>query len=162
MIDIASYADDSTPYCTSNIRDDVKATLKVASIKVFQWFYNNGMKANVDKCHFLSSLDIASTMKIGSFTIQNSASQKLLGITIDRHLNFNEHVSNLCKTASLKITVLARVFTYITLKQKRTLMKAYFMSQFGYCPLVWINNRINTLHERALRLAYNDFTSSFT
>ena len=25
-----------------------------------------------------------------------------------------------------------------------------------------LNNRINTLHERALRLAYNDFTSSFT
>ena len=46
-------------------------------------------------------------------------------------------------------------------------MKAYFMSQFGYCPLVWmnhsrsLNNRINTLHERALRLVYNDFTSSF-
>ena len=47
-------------------------------------------------------------------------------------------------------------------------MKAYFMSQFGYCPLVWmnhsrsLNNIINTLHERALRLVYNDFTSSFT
>ena len=37
-IDIASYADDNTPYCTSNIQDDVKVTLKAASIKVFQWF----------------------------------------------------------------------------------------------------------------------------
>ena len=98
-IDIASYADDNTPYCTSNIRDDVKVTLKAALIKVLQWFYNNGMKANIDKCHFLSSLDIASTMTIENFTIQNSASQKLLGVTTDRHLNFNEHVSNLCKTA---------------------------------------------------------------
>ena len=35
-IDIASYANDNTPYCTSNIRDDVKVTLKAASIKVFQ------------------------------------------------------------------------------------------------------------------------------
>ena len=86
-IDIASYADDNTPYCTSNIRDDVKVTLKAALIKVLQWFYNNGMKANIDKCHFLSSLDIASTMTIENFTIQNSASQKLLGVTIDSHLN---------------------------------------------------------------------------
>ena len=39
-IDIAFYADDNTPYCTSNIQDDVKVTLKAASIKVFQWFYN--------------------------------------------------------------------------------------------------------------------------
>ena len=54
------------------------------------------------------------------------------------------------------------------LDQTRALMKAYFMSQFGYCPLVWmnhsrsLNNRINTLHKRALRLVYSDFTSSFT
>ena len=83
-------------------------------------------------------------------------------------MNFNEHVSNLWKTASLKITALDKVFPYMTPNQSRTLMKAYFMSQFGYCPLVWmnhsrlLNNRINTLHERALRLVYNDFTSSFT
>ena len=68
------------------------------------------MKTNIDKCHFLSSLDIASTMAIENFTIQNSVSLKLIGITIDRRLNFNERVPNLCKIASLKITALARVF----------------------------------------------------
>ena len=42
------------------------------------------------------------------------------------------------------------------------------MSQFGYCPLVWmnhsraLNNRINGLHKRALSLVYNDFSSSFS
>ena len=42
------------------------------------------------------------------------------------------------------------------------------MSQFRYCPLVWmnhsrtLNNRINGLHERALSLVYNDFSSSFS
>ena len=47
-------------------------------------------------------------------------------------------------------------------------MNAYFMSQFGYCPLVWmnhsrkLNNRINGLHDRALSLVYNDFSSSFS
>ena len=114
------------------------------------------MKANIDKSHFDTSLDIASTMTIENFAIQNSASQKLLGITTDRHLNFNEHVSNLCKTESLKIRALARVFPYMTLNQRRTLMKAYFMSQFRYCSLVWmnhsrsLNNRINILHEHCV------------
>ena len=47
-------------------------------------------------------------------------------------------------------------------------MNAYFMSQFGYCPLVWmnhsrtLNNRINGLHKRAFSLVYNDFSSSFS
>ena len=40
------------------------------------------MKANIDKCHFLSSLDIASTITLELFTIQESASQKLLGVAI--------------------------------------------------------------------------------
>ena len=39
--------------------------------------------------------------------------------------------------------------------------------QFKYCPLVWmfhgrqINDKINTLHERALRVAYNDNITPF-
>ena len=46
-------------------------------------------------------------------------------------------------------------------------MKAYIISQFGYCPLVWmfhsrgLNNKINSLHERALRIAYGVRSSSF-
>ena len=48
----------------------------------------------------------------------------------------------------------------------RTIMKAFISSQFGYCPLVWmyhnrkLNNRINKIQERALRLVYNDNTSN--
>ena len=47
-------------------------------------------------------------------------------------------------------------------------MKAFISSEFGYCPLVWmfhsrkLNNRINRLHERALRIVYQDFDASFT
>ena len=96
-------------------------------MKVFQWFYKNGMKVNTGECYFPQILDIASQMTIGNFIIQNSASQKLLGITIDKHLNFNEHVSNLCKSADLKITALARIFPYMALNQRRILMKAYLL-----------------------------------
>ena len=46
-------------------------------------------------------------------------------------------------------------------------MNAFFNSQFNYCPLVWIccnrslNNKINRLHERCLRIVYNDKKSNF-
>ena len=46
-------------------------------------------------------------------------------------------------------------------------MKAFIDSQFNYCSLVWmyhnrsVNNRINRIHERALRIAYKDALSSF-
>ena len=44
-------------------------------------------------------------------------------------------------------------------------MKAFVESQF--CPFTWMfhsrksNNKINNLHERALRIVYDDYISSF-
>ena len=45
-------------------------------------------------------------------------------------------------------------------------MKSFIESQFGYFPLIWMlhsrgrNNEINRIHERALRITYNDKSSS--
>ena len=55
----------------------------------------------------------------------------------------------------------------MTLQKKRTVYKAFVESQFKYCPLTWMfhsrktNYKINRLQERALRLIYNDYISSF-
>ena len=41
-------------------------------------------------------------------------------------------------------------------------------SQFNYCPLIWmrcnrsLNNKIDRLDERSLRIVYNDKTSDFS
>ena len=49
----------------------------------------------------------------------------------------------------------------------RIVMKTFIESQFNYCPLIWMfhsrtrNNKINGLHERALRIVYPDFRSFF-
>ena len=93
-------------------------------------------KTNQEKCHFLSNLDINTKLSLHVCILENSNSQKLFGVTIDRKLNFNEHVNNLRDNTSKKTQVLARIFPYIPQTQKRLLMNAYFMSQFGYCHLV--------------------------
>ena len=54
-IDIASYADDNTPHCAYDNFDDVLACLEKTASDLFEWFSNNGMKANADKCHLLLS-----------------------------------------------------------------------------------------------------------
>ena len=49
----------------------------------------------------------------------------------------------------------------------RLIMKSFISSQFGYCPMIWmnhsraLNNKINRIHERALRLVYRDKKSTF-
>ena len=52
-IDIASYVDDNTPYTTGNSIENVIEKLENAAKTLFQWFSDNQMKTNPDKCHFL-------------------------------------------------------------------------------------------------------------
>ena len=91
--------------------------------------------------------------------------KKLLGVHIDRTLSFDEHVSNLCKKAGRKLSVLARLSSYMALTQRRVLMKSFIEAQFGYCPLVWmfhgrvLSRKTNHFHERSLRIVYKDSIS---
>ena len=54
-IDIVSYADDNTPYNTGKSIEEVIQKFENAAKTLFQWFIDNQMKANPDKCHFLCS-----------------------------------------------------------------------------------------------------------
>ena len=66
------------------------------------------MKLNQDKCHLLVSEYKHENIwaRIAEVKIGESSKQKLLGVSIDRDLNFNEYVSTLCKTAGSKLSVL--------------------------------------------------------
>ena len=105
-----------------------------------EWFENNYMKLNQDKCHFLLSGHKHEVMfsKIENSKIWESCAQKLLEIIIDRNLKFDEYIPTQCKKAGRKLKALARVCTYLSLERRRTLMKAFFESQFAYCSLIWI------------------------
>ena len=110
----------------------------------------------------LVSSDESCTAKIEDFCIKNSTEEKLLGVKFDSNLSFEGHITSLCKKASQKLHALARISHYMDLNKRRNLMKAFITSQFSYCPLIWmfhsrnLNNKINRIHERALRLVYQN------
>ena len=53
-------------------------------------------KANQYKCHFLLSLDKNTKISLPACLLENLNSKKLMGVTIKRKLNFDEHVTNRC------------------------------------------------------------------
>ena len=114
-IDIASYADDRTPFIVENNIDSVIESFEQVSDALFNWFKNNRLKNNVEKCHVLVSTNKPVGIKIGDYTTDNGECEKLLGIKIDINLNFNDHISDSCKKASRKISELARVIPFMGL-----------------------------------------------
>ena len=126
------------------------------------------MKENPDKYHFLiNNTKQSFQIKIVNETVSNSKYEKLLGVKVDHELNFNEHVSSLCKKASQKLNALSRITSCMTFDQRRLTLNSFIISHFSYCPIVWmfhsrmLNEGINDIHERAPRIVYKDFNSSF-
>ena len=150
-INIANYADDTTPYALDSKLENIVKLLEENADKLY-----NYLKANPDKCHLLVNTTGNIRISVRSETISNSSNQKLLGIRINSNCRFDDHVASLCKKASQKLNALTRVEQYMNLAQRRSIMKAFICSQFGYCPLLWmlhskkINNRVNSLHEYSL------------
>ena len=161
---IANYADDTTIYTTDDNITNLHYLLATETSAVLNWFQKNEMKSNDDKCHLI----VANKENVSlDLECDTSNTVKLAGVYKDKQLNFNEHVSKLCKKVNQKLHVLARISRYLTKVKLRILMKTFIESQFNYCPPVWmfhnrtINNKINRLHDRALGIVYNDDKLNF-
>ena len=166
---VCNTADDTTPYACDINLPNLLNNIENDSLSAIIWFEANYMKLNQDKCHFLLAGNTPEQIwaKVGEEIIWESTHEKLLGLVIDKKLNFNIHLAKLCKKVSAKVTALARMAKIIPFEKKRLLMKAFIESQFSYCPLLWMfcsrrmNRKINYIHERVLRLVYNDYETSF-
>ena len=161
-LDIASYVDDNTPYTLSSELDVALKTLRCYTVKFFEWFHNNQLKSNAGKCNLITSSISPVEIQIKNTIISSVKRVELLGVHIDGRLDFDYHVNEICRKASKKIHALSRLCKYMDQNKRRMLMRAFIISQFSYCPLVWMfhtrhaKNRVNKIHERALRLVYDD------
>ena len=161
------YADDNTPFVVRDNTADIIKALEEIGKDFLNWFLNNEMKLNTDKCCLILNSQEPNSHKIGDLHINNSLSEKLLGITLDCKLKFNKNIADICQKASQKLNALARLAPYMGTTKKRILMNAFFKSQFSYCPSLWmccnksLNTKINRLHEQGLRIVYNEKKPSF-
>ena len=168
LLEIANYACDNSPFTAAPTIPKVISNLEEDAKNLLSWIKYNGLSANPDKFHLvLSDPNENLTMNVDSFDIPNSLCQCLLGVKIDSKLAFESHIDCICTTASQKLHALSRIGNYMTFEQRKVIMISFILSQFGYCPLVWmlhsrkLNNRINRIHCRALRIVYQDRKFSF-
>ena len=89
------------------------------------------MKANSEKRHVILISNTQSEIRFENASIALSPSKKLLG-------------------------------SYMSLDKRKMLLRAFIESKFSYCPLIWmfhsrsLDNKINRLYEKALRIVYGD------
>ena len=166
-----NYADDNSLKKSAYTIEQVLRGLSNDISITITWFGDNGMQANPTKFQFqvYSSNDIGpiSITIDENTTLQSEQAVKVLGVTIDSKLRFTEHVSNCCKKAARQLNALARISRHLNPLSKKIIYNSFVLSNFNYCPLVWhfcgkVNNgKLEKIQERALRILYKDYESSY-
>ena len=122
---VASYADDTTPYSCATDIPSLPLEVQASATKLFRWFKNNHLKANPGKYHILLSTNNLEIFSIGGIPLAASSHEKLLVVTIDSELKFEDHIKELCLKVGKKINALCHISSPMSLEKGRTLMKAF-------------------------------------
>ena len=129
--DFANFAGDTTPY-------ECGPTLETTTEKMFEWFSLNNLKTNASKYHLFLSPYQPVPVNIKGSIIGSSNCEKLLVIYIDSNFSFEYHINRISRKANQKLHALFRIAKYLSEGKKRMLFKSFIISQFNYCPIVWM------------------------
>ena len=162
-----NYADDNTLSCSGNTVESIKHNLTCESKIAIKWFAENYMEANPGKfqCMLLSNNKNKNSpfeLVINDIVIKGEESVKLLGVYIDKKLNFHEHISYICRKAGAQLNALSRISQSLDQQSKLSLVRCFITSHFQYCPTIWHfctkkdQDRLENIQKRALRLVFSD------
>ncbi len=165
---IDMYADDSTLYTSGRSLDDIESTLSKDLQNVSAWCDMNKMVLNIKKT---KSMLITTWQKLATLPrdylsiplkgdiLQHVWSDKLLGVTVDQHLNWHEHVNQIHRKISSNLALLWRIRQYIPIDTRITFYNAFIQPHLTFCSTVWgctsHIDRLEKLQRRAARIIFN-------
>ena len=169
---VYNYADDNSLSVSHADPQIVKAALEQAATCALEWFENNQMKANPAKFQAIvmgrngNGNDVFFQLP-GGLVIKPSEHVTLLGMCIDRNLNFSEHISRLSLKCARQINAISRISRFLTDECRFLLLNSFIMSNLSYgCTIyhycsIADARKLEALHKRCLRFCLQDFDSPY-
>ena len=105
-------------------------------------------------------------LTIGSINVKESDHEELLGITIDKHLDFKKHIENLCWNANYKLHALRRMRKKLAVEKAKLLGNAFIDSQLNSSSLIWMFYKVTLcvkvekIHHKTLRIIHQSNVTS--
>ena len=75
-------------------------------------------------------------LNLNGESITQTSSTKYLGLYVDSHLNFDEHVKKLCCKVNIHTKLLWRIRSFISQELAFTLYRSLTEPHFGYCSFI--------------------------
>ena len=160
------FADDTMCHNVTRSKTDqevLQKDLNALSIWEKQW----SMDFHPQKCSTLctskKSTKLTPAYTLHGHTIENVASTKYLGVTIQENLNWNDHITTTCKKANKTLGFLRRNLKIGNKKVKETAYKTLVRPILEYASPVWDPHQvddtdsIDKIQRRAARWVNNRF-----
>ena len=160
------FADDSNLFAHGKDMNGLQTSVNIALENVRQWLIANRLSLNVSKTHYMifsptkkeiSNVDIM----IGNSKIDRTKQTKFLGIIIDEHLLWKEHIKYTASKISRSIGILSKARKYFEKKIMMTLYYSFIYPYLLYGNLIWGNTNktrlwpLFKLQKLAIRLMFN-------
>ncbi len=160
---ISLYADDAVIFLSHSSLDVLNETIQEEMANIGRWMLSNKLKLNLKKS---VTMLIGSPQKIKDLSLNisvlgesliNVIKIKYLGVIVDNHLKWVDHINYLKQCISLKIACLRRLLPL----PKPTILflyKSYILSILDYCDCVWSSastsllKSLDDIHYRFLKL----------
>ena len=132
---------------------DLVNTLEKETGVALSWLENNEMIANPENFHAIllrksQTNTIGEQININGKMIKSEETVKLLGVTLDYRLDFDPHISNICKKAAAQLNVLERLKALLALRKNRFLFRALFIQiliTVPWCGIFHLQNHYRKL-----------------
>ena len=114
----------------------VKENLECKVNNVRKWITENHLKMNDSKTDFMAfgtryNLDrhTIPSLKVGDSDIINNKNIKFLGVTLDPHLTFNDHIDNTSQIALYSLSLIPKIRNFFTADQLKMVMCSFVFTQ---------------------------------
>ena len=142
---VNAYADDTQILVTTKTTSELKQKIELAISTAQNWFQTNKMKINADKTKVLifnsspevKNITINITDENGSYEISSEEHIEVLGIFIDKDLNWKKQIKKIKRFAMGKIRNLHRINHMLSRKHRINLYLAVVSPQFDYGDILW-------------------------
>ena len=163
------FADDTNLTAVGETLGEAEERAGVDLRNVQKWLSLNKLSLNIAKTeyiliasrHKITRIDVQPTVKINSQHIKRVKCTKVLGVQIDEHLSWNQHIEYSANKISSGIGAIRKLRTFIDTSTLVLVYNALIQPYFDYCCEVWdtlgkgLSERLQKLHNRAARLIMN-------
>ena len=146
ILDFHLFADDSNIFHTDKRLSGLESCINSQLTSVNTWLCANKLSLNINKSNFIifhpiqKQIDDSFQLTLNGQLLKREYKTKYLGIVIDCHLNWKDHVSHISKKIKRNIRAISKIRHFVNLDILKSLYYALVYPYLTYCLIAWGNN----------------------